>query len=230
VELPTCLITLQREKTSLGYFSYQRFVNVAGQRTDEIAMNPSYFAIKEIKDTLSTLAHEMVLLRQAHFGSPSRRRYHNAQWADTMISIGFMPSHPGAPGGRTTGEHMDHYVIAGGPFDKSADRLITSAYKISWYDRLIPRIPTRLIQDLSPSLQPDPAAIPLSVSENPAPIDVELRESKPTRIKYTCPDCGINVRGKPEQLQCPRCGYANPFLQALPSYRPSEGCCSLGSS
>jgi hypothetical protein len=33
-QLPRSLITLQRKKTSLGYFSYQRFINVAGQRTD----------------------------------------------------------------------------------------------------------------------------------------------------------------------------------------------------
>jgi hypothetical protein len=139
-----------------------------------------------------------------------------------MISLGLMPSHTGAPGGRTSGEHMDHYVIAGGPFDKSADRLITSAHKISWYDRPIPCIPTRQIQGLSPSLQPDPAAIPLSVSENPAPIDVELCEIKPTRIKYTCPDYGINVRGKAGlNISCDNCQAA---LYPVAQRRHLRGC------
>ncbi|MGN4955129.1 hypothetical protein ACTG22_21335 [Aeromonas caviae] len=43
--LPDCLITLQREKQTYGYFSPERFVNSQGTRTDEIAMNPAYFAV-----------------------------------------------------------------------------------------------------------------------------------------------------------------------------------------
>lgn len=45
--LPPCLITLQREKRTYGYFSSKRFVgSKSGQMVDEIAMNPSYFAIQ----------------------------------------------------------------------------------------------------------------------------------------------------------------------------------------
>ena len=47
--LPPCLITLQREKRTYGYFSSKRFVgSKSGQMVDEIAMNPSYFAIRSI--------------------------------------------------------------------------------------------------------------------------------------------------------------------------------------
>ncbi len=44
--LPVCLITLQREKRAYGYFSSQRFGHRKSmQKTDEIAINPSYFAV-----------------------------------------------------------------------------------------------------------------------------------------------------------------------------------------
>src|SRR5438045_1933581 len=42
--LPDCLITLQRRKRTNGYFCLQRFVNKSGTLTDEIALNPMYFA------------------------------------------------------------------------------------------------------------------------------------------------------------------------------------------
>lgn len=44
-QLPDCLITLQREKKTYGYFSPERFVSLNGDKTDEIAMNPAYFAV-----------------------------------------------------------------------------------------------------------------------------------------------------------------------------------------
>lgn len=75
--LPDCLITLQRERRTHGYFSSARFVHHSGRRTDEIAMNPGYFAIRSIRETLSTLVHEMVHAWQFHHGKPGRRGYHN---------------------------------------------------------------------------------------------------------------------------------------------------------
>lgn len=50
-ELPPCLITLQREKRSYGYFSAKRFSNAEGVFTDEIAMNPTYFAVVPLVET-----------------------------------------------------------------------------------------------------------------------------------------------------------------------------------
>jgi len=41
-ELPHCLITMQREKRTYGYFSSERFVHRHDRsKTDEIAINPS---------------------------------------------------------------------------------------------------------------------------------------------------------------------------------------------
>lgn len=91
--LPACLITLQREKRTMGYFSAQRFVHLGDAAiTDEIAMNPVHFGIVPIAEVMQTLVHEMVHLWQFHFGSPGRVRYHNEEWAAKMESIGLMPS------------------------------------------------------------------------------------------------------------------------------------------
>lgn len=64
--LPDCLITLQRERRTFGYYCRDRFVNHGGTITDEIAMNPAYFGIRSIRKSLSTLVHEM----QASMANP----------------------------------------------------------------------------------------------------------------------------------------------------------------
>src|SRR6185437_10607826 len=109
--LPPCLITFQREKRMMGYFSPTRFARRRDSATtDEIALNPQHFDRRSDKETLSTLAHEMVHLWQHHNGKPGRRGYHNAEWGAKMESIGLMPSHTAAPGGKRVGERMSHYI------------------------------------------------------------------------------------------------------------------------
>jgi predicted SprT family Zn-dependent metalloprotease len=124
-KLPTCLITLQRKKC-YGYFHADRFAGKNGnsnKKTDEIALNPDHFGRTD-KEVLGTLVHEMVHLWQAHFGTPSRVSYHNAEWAFKMEEIGLMPSTTGEPGGKRTGQKMTHYVIEGGLFEKLTDNLL----------------------------------------------------------------------------------------------------------
>ena len=87
--LPPCLITMQRKAKAYGYFAGGRFGTKDGQQiTDEIALNPSHFRERTTEQSLSTLAHEMVHLRQHHFGKPSRTGYHNREWARMMREIG----------------------------------------------------------------------------------------------------------------------------------------------
>jgi hypothetical protein len=57
-QLPECLITYQREKNTAGYFTTARFSKSDGVKTDEIALNPSCFALSSIRENLSTLLHE----------------------------------------------------------------------------------------------------------------------------------------------------------------------------
>lgn len=133
--LPGCLITLQRKKTSFGSWSPERFVNLAGTRTDEIALNPEYFATRPVEDVLSTLVHEQCHQWRYRSGEPSRRGYHDRRWAEKMIEVGLVPSDTGAPGGKSVGEKMSHYINPDGPFYHACKELLTSSFGILWFDR-----------------------------------------------------------------------------------------------
>ena len=66
-QLPPCLIILQRTARVWGHFSPQRFVHgTAGDRTDEIAINPAYIAAYPIIQSLQTVAHELAHAWQFH--------------------------------------------------------------------------------------------------------------------------------------------------------------------
>jgi predicted SprT family Zn-dependent metalloprotease len=212
--LPGCLITLQREKRTCGYFSKARFANLDGLLTDEIALNPAFFAVVPLVETLQTMVHEMVHQWQAYHGSPGRGRYHNDQWADKMESIGLMPSSTGQPGGRRTGDHMADYAIEGGRFLKACKALVTDEFQISWYDRFpaAEHVQAGLATpavNLSSSVGGGPApaasvavAASLVLSEGSTPTTAD----KSNRVKYSC-SCVHNVWGKPGlRLKCMDCG------------------------
>lgn len=175
--LPHCLITMQRKKGVYGYFSSERFIHRHDMSmTDEIAINPAYFAVVPLLEILQTLVHEMVHAWQFHFGKPSRRGYHNTEWADKMISLGLMPSSTGKPGGKRTGEQMGDYPIDGGAFLQATDRLLRGDFAISWIDRF-------------PS-----ADLASLLGEG---IRISLPTNRTNRIKYRCPSCGAQAWGKP---------------------------------
>ncbi|WP_196483448.1 SprT-like domain-containing protein [Burkholderia territorii] len=140
--LPQCIVTLQRRKSTLGYYSRGRFVSKDGTTLiDELAMNPEYFATMPLLDILQTVVHEQVHLWQDHFGTPSRACYHNTEWADKMESVGLMPSDTGYPGGKRTGQKMDDYMIAGGRFEQATRQLLKTGFGLSWFDRFPVPVP-----------------------------------------------------------------------------------------
>jgi hypothetical protein len=114
-ELPRCMLHFSRNPRFKGYFAELRWERPDGL-AHEITLNPSYLK-RPPRETMSTLVHEMVHCWQVEFGKPSRRCYHNREWADKMESLGLMPSDTGQPGGKRTGQRVTHYIIAGAPFD-----------------------------------------------------------------------------------------------------------------
>jgi hypothetical protein len=81
--LPQVLVTLQRHANTRGYFSPERFKGrIDKQTVHELALNPDNFTGRSDELILSTLMHEMVHVWQETYGEPSRRGYHNRQWAD----------------------------------------------------------------------------------------------------------------------------------------------------
>lgn len=177
-QLPRCLITFQRHKGALGYFSGGRFANLDNTKdvTDEIALNPNHFSERTPTKILSTLVHEMVHLWQHHFGSPSRTGYHNKEWAAKMESIGLKASRTGQIGDRSTGQHMSHYIIPHGPFQRACTSYLRNKRVI-------------LYQDLAGEEE-----------------KVARKKKANSKTKYTCPTCKLNAWAKPEApLVCGEC-------------------------
>lgn len=213
--IPPCLITLQREKRTYGYFSQRRFAHRTSKMvTDEIAINPSFFGVVPLLEVLQTIVHEMVHAWQFHHGTPGRRGYHNKEWADKMEAIGLMPSSTGAPGGARTGEHMADYAIPGGHFLSVTDALLATGFQVSWIDRFPSRLPAppasvllsvRAPDDhieLDVDIHHDSAGTPAhlhttemaelaALVEMPSPVD------RSNRLKYRCQTCSAQVWGKP---------------------------------
>lgn len=224
-KLPSCLITLQREKRAYGYFSAKRFVHRSDKMTtDEIAINPSYFAVLPLVEVMQTLVHEMVHAWQYHFGKPVRRCYHNREWADKMESIGLMPSSTGKPGGARTGERMSDYPIEGGAFLRATEQLLDQAFRISWLDRCPPASHAHVLSGSSASGEVVAAAselisnhaaaltLPMGQNADGSPVTGEFLEvivsprpiNRSNRVKYRCPNCQAQAWGKP--LLRLRCG------------------------
>jgi hypothetical protein len=127
--LPRLILNHSRHARSMGFFSPLRWVRENVQ-THEISLNPDVLN-RPVKDTMSTLVHEMVHEWQHEFGTPSRRGYHNREWAAKMEAVGLMPSDTGQPGGHRTGQRVTHYIIPGGPFDV-AFQAMPPEYLLPW--------------------------------------------------------------------------------------------------
>lgn len=137
-ELPNCLITLQRRKGTYGYFSAERFGREDSYVSDEIALNPSHFRDRPVKEILATLAHEMVHLWQHHFGKAGRGRYHNKQWAEKMKAIGLQPTDDGKKDGKETGDKVQHTIVPDERFDRATNKLLARGFSITWMEN--PRV------------------------------------------------------------------------------------------
>jgi len=56
--LPECLITMQRQSHTYGYFAGERFGAADGScHVDEIALNPAHLKDRITEEVLSTLSH-----------------------------------------------------------------------------------------------------------------------------------------------------------------------------
>lgn len=198
--IPPCLITMQREKRTYGYFSHRRFAHRTDKASvDEIAINPSYFGVVPLLEILQTVVHEMAHAWQFHHGTPGRRGYHNKEWADKMEAIGLMPSATGKPGGARTGEHMADYAIDGGPFMQATADLLATGFQVSWIDRFPPRAPPILSAaavDAGDDVEPPETELG-ELAELAALVEPPAPGNRSNRVKYRCPECGAQVWGKP---------------------------------
>jgi hypothetical protein len=132
--LPAVLLNFSRKANTYGFFAPDRWKDSDGTSTHEISLNPAYLAERAPEATSSTIVHEMVHLWQHEHGTPSRRGYHNEQWAAKMRDVGLMPSSTGRPGGDWVGYAVSHYIVEGGSFER-AFQAMPKAYIFPWQSR-----------------------------------------------------------------------------------------------
>lgn len=194
--LPDCLVNLSRHNQAHGFFAPERWKLKEGNVIHEISLNPDTINRPD-KAWHSTLVHEMVHLWQETHGTPSRKAYHDKEWADKMEAVGLMPSDNGEEGGKRTGQKLTHYVIHKGLFE-------TAFNKITIENRNY----LKLACTPNLNVMPIGTGVEISTGED----NNGEQQSKPVakskngaRIKYTC-SCGVNVWGKPElNIICGEC-------------------------
>ena len=129
------VLTLAKKSNSKGFFHAEQFRlrEEAEDVRSQINLNPATFSARTDKEILSTLAHEMVHLRQFLEGDNAPKRGgHNSEWAEMMDEIGLTPTSTGMEGGKRTGSKVTHMIVPEGAFDKSADELLASGWRLSW--------------------------------------------------------------------------------------------------
>lgn len=133
-ELPDCMLTIDYSgRTILGYYKPLSFVSKDGILVDQISINPKFLISEKLSDVLSTLVHEMAHLWIFNIGNKKTiNGYHCKKWVAKMEEIGLIPSNTGKPGGKKTGYQMDHYILAGGRFDRACEVLFDKEFQISW--------------------------------------------------------------------------------------------------
>ncbi len=233
--LSDVLLTFQREKNVMGYFSFQRWDGHEGQR-HEIAINPNYFITHKPLEFYQTLVHEMCHQWQYEHGSPSRRSYHNREWADKMEYMGLMPSSTGEPGGKKTGQKISDYPIPGGRFTQECIEFTRTGLQLPYVDIANARYKSAQIRDnqtlsnhsLSYLLAEEPSQEQqeagelllqpfdeIFVAEDtmtvPETDDTDITVVQPvaatkSKATFQCPKCGDKAWGKPSlDIICGNC-------------------------
>ena len=187
-KLRPCLLVFKDRRAKkggivLGHFGPNRWTSAAGDTCHEISLNPDVLT-RPLWDTMSTLVHEMAHQWQQDHGTPPRAGYHDREWARKMEEIGLVPSNTGAPGGRKTGQQMDHYVDEAGAFKRALDAM-PEAITLPWTSGL---------------------PVVLGGKE-------KAKAKAKNKVKYTCPGCDANAWGKPGlNIVCGEC--EEPFAEA----------------
>jgi hypothetical protein len=183
-----CLLTLRaNKKNTKGYYHAKRFAALEDPTvfTDEIAMNSAYFTKRDLRDTASTLVHEMCHHDEEHSGSPPRKGYHSKWWAAKMREVGLQPTNTGKVGGKETGDRMDHYIVDGGPFALSFERLVATGWQLGWGDA---------------------ATV---AGAGGAEGEGAVKSPKRTREPFKCESCGMTAQSRASaELVCFSCAIA----------------------
>lgn len=201
-QLRGCVLTFEDRGQFFGYYRQGGFIGRdGGERRDEICLNPRHFlANTGDLELLQTLVHEQVHQWQYQYGTPSRRTYHNREWAQKMLSVGLVPSHTGRPGGNMTGQHMADYPAEEGAFLTIAREILAKHTLIRWYKE---GVAIKRAQEYAARPEAEEGsplaglAIALAASLPEAGGGGEAPARPPGKATYQCQECGNKVWGKP---------------------------------
>lgn len=192
--LPRPIFVLARKKRTFGYFNPDRFVSSTGTKTSEIGLNPMYFASRSVEDTLAVLVHQMVHLWQAHFGTPGRHSYHNAEWSAKIKSIGLQPTDGE---GKEVGEQIGQFIIDGGEYQRVCGEFLTTRQGIVWFD-VISETPCELwgvnflVPEVDSNETADPDQPPTDATNASYPVSAPLLVQPQARSLSQKTDSGID--------------------------------------
>jgi predicted SprT family Zn-dependent metalloprotease len=227
-KLPQVLFTNQRQQGVMGYFAPNRWTSTKGKNCHEIAINPLYVGKATLIELMQTLVHEMVHCWQFCHGKPGRTSYHNKEWSNKMISIGLMPSSTGKPGGDLVGQHMADYPAPKGKFIKSCEKLLKEkSFTLPWVDRFAHQAgiqsDNEKLETIMEALSDIDSALVNQLTTRledffePGSFAPQAANAvKKVKVKYTCPECKINVWGRANlQLRCDNCNLVLAFESRL---------------
>jgi predicted SprT family Zn-dependent metalloprotease len=181
------ILNFSRSARSLGFFAPERWKDAGNKTTHEISLNPAYLTRETMKDSASTLVHEMAHLHRHEQGNPPRGGYHDRQWADKMEELGLMPSSTAAPGGARVGYKMSHYIVAGGAFERAFEAM-PAGCQLPWMCGV------------------DEDAIEGKGKGKGKSKGKEKEAKRKLKLKYSCPGCELNVWGRAGlHLRCDDC-------------------------
>jgi hypothetical protein len=157
---------------------------------------------------MQTIVHEMCHCWQECYGKPSRKGYHNKEWANKMLLIGLVPSSTGRIGGEITGQSMSDYPAPQGKFIQSCKKLLKEReFALPWVDRFAQISNNSSLENTSNTLtQISEYVEPEIARQLTAPLENLFGSNsfisnentlKKIKTKYNCPVCESNVWGKP---------------------------------
>jgi predicted SprT family Zn-dependent metalloprotease len=183
-KLPEVVLTLNKHAYSKGYYKPAAWIDEFSQTLPEINISPSTLFLPPI-DALSTLVHEMAHHYHFHFGKKvPRMGYHNAEFSSIMYCLGLQCSETGLPGGKETGQHMTHYIIRDGLYEKT--------YK---------DLPLNCIIAFRPIEEYEFVKNPKATVQHS-----RIQAMAKNKTKYTCLGCSLAMWGKPNAyVKCGNC-------------------------
>lgn len=207
--LPQCVFSLRAGASKRGCMLKERWRHSTGKSFHELAINSKIFDGVSLLTLFQTIVHEQCKLHNFIKGRHCRQGYHDKNWAETMESVGLVPSHNGKPGGRKTGQRMSSYIDKDGSFFSSCIKLLKAGFTLDWVDTkhfsskelslLSKKDDTVELENVSKLLDKK-----LSVPE--ALTNSVQTSSAKSKIKYSCSSCNASVWGKPGlKVRCISC-------------------------